>query len=61
VVQGAGEPDQGARSGAPALDPQRTVALLGDPHLVTWLQAKPVTELGWEDESPPVIEPGIPF
>ena len=60
MAQRFGEPDQGVRGGAPALDPERTVALLADPHLVTGLQAEPVPEVGREDESPPVIKSGIP-
>src|SRR5450755_1654960 len=60
MVQGPGEPDQGVRGGAPALEPERAVALLADPHLVTVLQAEPVPEVGRENESATVIKSGIP-
>lgn len=60
MAQRSGEADQGVRGGAPALNPERTIALLADPHIVTGLQAEPVPEVGREDESPPVIKTGIP-
>ena len=60
MVHGSGEPDQGVRGGAPALDPERTVALFADPYLVTGLQAEPVPEVGRDNESSPVIKSGIP-
>jgi hypothetical protein len=60
MVQGSGEPDQGVRGGAPALDPERAVAVFADPHLVTGLQAEPVPEVGRDNESSPVVKSGIP-